>query len=55
MNVKMNLGIIKRNDAADLDKGASQKIHFKVLWPRNGHADSVGVKLRYIYLSTELG
>ena len=45
MDVKMNLRIITKNHAADPEKRFSHKIDFEALWPRNGHAASVGVNL----------
>ena len=41
--VKMNLRIITKSHAGDPEKGVSQKIDFKAVWPRNGHAASLGV------------
>ena len=46
----MNLRIITKNRAAKLAglsrNGVSHKIDFKAVWPRSGHADSVGVETR---------
>ena len=44
MGAKMNLRIITKNHAADPEIGFLKKIDYKAVWPRNGYADSVGVK-----------
>ena len=44
MGVKMNSRIITKNHETDPEIRVSHKIDFKAVWPRNGHADSVGVK-----------
>ena len=43
MGVKMNSRIITKNHAADPEI----RFDFKVVWPRNGHGDSVGVNDPY--------
>lgn len=40
----MNFRIMKKNQPADQVKRASHEIDFEALWPRSGHAGSVGVK-----------
>ena len=40
----MNSMIITKNHETDPEIRVSHKIDFKAVWPRNGHADSVGVK-----------
>ena len=40
---KMNLRIMMKNHEADLELGFFIKTDFKAVFPRNGHAASVGV------------
>ena len=52
----MNLRIITKNHAADPEVESrsiiqNHKIDLKAQWPRNDHADSVGVKSFKIYCS----
>ena len=44
MGVRMNLRIITENNNADPEIGFLTKTDFKAVWPRNGHAASVGAK-----------
>ena len=37
---------VKENHAADPEIYISNKIDFKAVWPRNSHADSVGLKFK---------